>query len=97
MKRFKPQNDEHKTTARNLTTIVCYRLFLIVLFDNVSKKGKNGSSMITPITLMSDIDNLIKNLKTEKLLNTLKIITVSYLKLLQSLTLESKYQSATMI
>ena len=27
------------------------------LFDNVSKKGKNGSSMITPITLMSSIDN----------------------------------------
>ena len=27
------------------------------LFDNVTKKGKNGSSMITPITLMSDIYN----------------------------------------
>ena len=27
------------------------------LFDNITEKGKNGSSMITPITLMSDMNN----------------------------------------
>ena len=31
--------------------------YAIKLFDNITEKGKNGSSMITPITLMSDIDN----------------------------------------
>ena len=32
------------------------------LFDNITKKGKNGSSMITPITLMSGTDNFDKEL-----------------------------------
>ena len=31
------------------------------LFDNITKKGKNGSSMITPITLMTSTNNFDAN------------------------------------
>ena len=31
------------------------------LFDNITKKGKNGSSMITPITLMTNTNNFDAN------------------------------------
>ena len=36
MERFKSQNNEHKTTARTMTTIVCYRL----VYKKPEKKQK---------------------------------------------------------